>query len=329
MALSGETTLWKKPNQVLLTFDIEGPPPREDYFDDGSLMYLNKVLDLLEERGLRGIFFVTGLAAEKIDRYREVVERLRGHQVSYHSSLHSVRPGIIEYTDLASYVVAVAKSLERETSHVNPETGEIEGEGGILALKKAFPKNCIVSFRAPFLAWSPPHLEALKKLGIKVDFSSQISDSPLYFKGIKFYPPPIWIDGIKTTLVHRGKSIFLKLIDWILLRRPLTVLAMHPSFLLVKDYFERDKCKPRGETMTKMEVGFLELLFERIKFLRKMGLIEVTASFEHNCQPLDPKKIDVRRAYLLSIETPKRLFNYNPRFVFSHFLHFFDQDRNK
>ena len=323
--------MWKKPKQVLLTFDVEGPPPNEDYFNAASLECLQKVLDLLEERGLRGIFFITGSAAEKIGRYREVVERLSRHQVGYHSSSHSVKPGIIEYTDLASYEEAVAVSLERETSRVNPETGEIEGEGGILALRKAFPKNHIVSFRAPFFGWSPPHLEALKKLGIKVDFSSQISDSPFYFKGIKFYPVPISVDGIEATLVHRGEGdIFPKLIDGILLQKSTTVLAMHPSFLLVRNYFDRrGRCKPMGKTMTKLAVSFLEFLFERIKVLQKMGLIEVTASLEHNCQPLNPKKIDVKRTYLLSIETPKRLFNYNPRFVFSHFTHFFDQNRNK
>ena len=115
-----------KPNQVLLTFDVEGLPPREDFFNNFSLFCLRRVLNLLKEVGFKGVFFITASAAERIRKYPDLVEQLSCHEIGYHSSSHSVRPWIIEYTDLSSYNEAVAISLKRETSHINPETGQID-----------------------------------------------------------------------------------------------------------------------------------------------------------------------------------------------------------
>jgi len=317
------------PNQVLLTFDVEGLPPREDSFDGASLMCLRKTLDLLENVDFKGIFFITASAAEQIRKYPDLVEQLSCHEIGYHSSSHSVKPRIIEYTDVASYKEAVAVSLKRETSHINPETGQIEGKGGILALRKTFPRNDIVCFRAPFFGWSPPHLEALKKLGIMFDFSSSISEHPVSFRGITFYPCSIPIDDcIEATFVRREpKDIFPKPIFSILLRRRVTVLLMHPPTLLVKNPCAgRDKYQIAGNVRTKIVISLLRFLFDRIRFLQKINLIEVTSSLSQNWRPLNLEKIDVKRIYWRSVQSLTHLFNYNPRFVLSHFMRFFDQD---
>lgn len=320
-----------QPNQVLLTFDVEGLPPREDFFDIYSLMCVHKTLDLLEEKGLRGIFFLTGFGAEQIHEHQDLVERLSFHEIGYHSSSHSVKPGIIEYTDVPSYEEAVAICLKRETSHVNPETGQIEGKGGILALRETFPKNDIVCFRAPFLAWSPPHIEALKKLGIMFDFSSIISEDPVSLRGIVFYPCSIPIDSALRTFVYKGsEDLFPKPILSAMMRRKVTVLAMHPPALLVKNlYAGRDEYSIAGNVRTKFVFSLLKLLLDRICFLQKSNLIEVTPSLSQNWPSLRPEKIDVERIYWGSIQHVMRLFNSNPRFVLSHFMHFFDQSKNK
>jgi len=240
-----------------------------------------------------------------------------------------VRPRIIEYTDVASYEESVAISLKRESSHINPETGQIEGEGGIRALRETFPKNDIACFRAPFFGWSPPHLEALKKMGIRRDFSSDISEHPVSFKGITFYPCPIPIDDcIEATFVRREpKDIFPKPISSLLLRRKVTVLLMHPSNLLVKNPCAgRDKYQIAGNVRTKIVISLLKLLFNRIRFLQKTNLVEATSSLSQNWQPLNLEKLDVKRIYWQSVQSLARLFNSNPRFVFSHFMHFFGQD---
>lgn len=320
-----------KPNQVLLTFDVEGLPPKEDFFDNYSLMCIHKTLDLLEEKSLRGVFFLTGFGAEQIHKHKDLIQRLSFHEIGYHSSSHSVKPGIIEYTDVFSYEEAVAISLQRETAHLNPETGRIERKGGILALRKTFPNNDIVCFRAPFLAWSPPHLEALKKLGIIFDFSSIISEDPVSFRGIVFYPCSIPIDSALRTFVYKGpEDSFPKPILSAMLRRKVTVFAMHPQALLVKNlYANRDEYSIAGNARTKFVFSLLKLLLDRICFLRKSNLIEVTSSLSQNWQSLRLENVDVKRIYWGSVQHVMRLFNSNPRFVLSHFMHFFDQSNKK
>jgi peptidoglycan/xylan/chitin deacetylase (PgdA/CDA1 family) len=311
--------------KVILTFDIEGLPPTEDCFDHVSAMYVNETLDLLEEKGFKGIFFLTGIVAERIRTYPEIVRRLALHEIGYHSSSH-VRPTITEYTDVANYEEAVATSLKRETSHIDPETGQMEGKGGILALRETFPRNHIRCFRAPFLAWSPPHLEALKQLGIMFDFSSSISDDPISFRGISFYPYPIPIDGVARTFVHKKpENPFLRPITSTLLRRKATVLLMHPSNLPIQNPFATpDKVKISGKVRTKFAVSFLRLLLDRIHLLQRTNRIEVAPALSENWPTLRPEKIDAERIYRISVQEVKHLFTFNPCFLLSHFKRFFD-----
>ena len=314
----------------MLTFDIEGPPPREDYFNDASAYCLNNVLGILEQKNLRGIFFITGTVAEKLREYPALVKRLSHHKIGYHSSSHHTQMGILKFTDVRSYSEAIAISTKRVTSRINPKTGEIEGEGGLLTLKEIFPKNKIECFRAPFFGWSPPHLEALKRLGIKFDFSTHISDNPFLFKGIVFYPTPISIDTISSTLVHReNNGIFLKSLTSELLQNEFTVLSLHPSIYLVKNCFDRYRRQsPRGKVLIKLSIVMLQLLFKQIKYLEKHALLQVTTKLKGNFKHLNPKKVDVTKIYLQSIHTPFELFSCRPKHIFSHFSHFFNPDEN-
>ncbi len=126
--------------------------------------------------------------AEKLSNFPATVELLNEHQIGYHSSGHSIHPTLFEFTDVESYEEAYQTSLIRETAHINPLTGEIEGSGGIHASKALFPKKQIVAFRAPGYCWTPPHLDAMKTLGITYDFSTNISVDPISYQGITFYP---------------------------------------------------------------------------------------------------------------------------------------------
>lgn len=307
-------------SKVLLTFDIEGPPKKEDFFDRTSLMCLKIVLELLERNDFRGIFFITGSAAEQIRRHPDLVELLDHHEIGYHSSSHTVSPRIVEYTDIASYEEARTVSLKRETSHVNPKTGSIEGEGGILSLRKTFAEKNIVGFRAPFLSWSPPHLEALRKLGITYDFSSDISRDPVFFRRITFYPSPISIDGIEATFFHRGPNdIFPRFLTSLFLQRGVTVLFMHPSGSVnaITD-----------KASAKFAFSFLQFFFNRLRFLEQAGIIELTSSLSKGCEPLDVRNVDVESIYQASVRAPMRLFGLRPRFIRSHFTRFFGQDKD-
>lgn len=310
-----------RPSQVLLTFDIEGQPKREDFFDSTSLFCLETVLGLLEKNKFEGIFFITGSAAEQIQRYPNIVKALNHHEIGYHSASHSTKPRIIEYTDIESYEEAVAVSVKRETSHINRETGQTEGEGGIISLRRIFPHKNIVCFRAPFLSWSPPHLEALRKLGLTFDFSSDILDYPVSFRGITFYPSPISIDGVEATFVHRNPAgTFPRLLTSIFLQRIVTVLLMHPSGLIAKKSVALN-------VRTKLTLSFLRFLLERIRYLQEANLIEVTSLLSRNWQSLDLAELNMERVYRASVRASTRLFGSNPRFIRSHFIHFFGQDR--
>lgn len=313
----------------MLTFDVEGLPSREDHFGNASLTCLYTVLDLLEKQGFDGIFFITASATERIREDPDLVKRLSRHEIGYHSSSHSIRPRIIEYTDVSTYEEAVAISLKRETSHVNPENGKTEGKGGILALRETFPRNNIVCFRAPFLAWSPPHLEALRELGIKFDFSACISPEPVFFRGLTFYPFPIPIDDcMAATFVRReSSSIFPRPVSSMLLRRTVTVLFMHPAALIGENFSgAQGTHRAAGTARAKFRISLLKLLLDRIHLLSRMNLIEVTSSLNEDWRALHLDKVDVEKVYWRSVWSQMHLYNYRPRFVMSHFKHFFYQD---
>lgn len=317
-----------RPKKILLTFDIEGWPPVEDNFDDASAICLRTILNLLERENFQGIFFVTGSIAEQLHQYPDILDKLSDHKIGYHSSTHNVQPGIIALTDVPSYKKAVALSMERATSHINLIDGEIEGKGGLLALKETFPSNNIECFRAPFFGWSPPHLEALKQLGIKFDFSAHISDNPVLFKEIVFYPIPMAIDTAEFTLVQRmNHNVSLRSLTILMMQKRLTILSLHPSALLVKNCFDNTRRSPRGKTMIKFTVCMLKLLFRRIQFLQRHNLVRVTTSLGGDFETLDARDLNVKHIYRRSIQTPVHLFSHNPKYVFSHFMHFFNSDK--
>jgi len=117
--------------------------------------------------------------AEKFSNHPKILELLRNHEIGFHSSAHSVRPITPEYTDIKSYSQAYSVSLERETAHINPLTGKTEGKSGIHLLQDLFYPKKIEAYRALGMSWTPPHLEALADLGIKYDFSFNVTTSEL------------------------------------------------------------------------------------------------------------------------------------------------------
>lgn len=150
--------------KLQLTFDTE------DFISPNSIWVLQWILKRLKKYDLQAWFFLTGHMAEKLENFPTVVDLLCEHQIGYHSSSHSVHPTIFEFTDVEDYEQAYQVSLERETAHIDPLTGEIDGKGGILTLRALFHTKQITSFRAPGHCWAPPHLEALRTLGIVSDF---------------------------------------------------------------------------------------------------------------------------------------------------------------
>lgn len=122
-------------HSFFLTFDTE------DFISGNSVPGLHNILEQLKKYEITAFFFITGNMAEKLSNFPATVNLLREHQIGYHSSGHSIHPTIFEFTDVKSYDQAYQNSLIRETAHINPLTGAIEGSGGVKALRTLFPEK--------------------------------------------------------------------------------------------------------------------------------------------------------------------------------------------
>jgi peptidoglycan/xylan/chitin deacetylase (PgdA/CDA1 family) len=320
---------------IYITFDVE------DFINERSLYSLRHILILLKKYDLKAIFFITGHMAEKISRYPKILKALKEHEIGYHSSQHSVRPGILEFCDVKSYQEAMKISSERETCHINPLTGKAEGAGGLKALRKIFGKE-ISSFRAPRFAWAPPHLEALAKLGIKFDFSTYISDTVFFHRTITFLPHPIHIDNrILPTRCLLALHPFSYMMSFMtcayvllkILKNRVTVLVAHPSRYVNMDWWDSfylaenpsKLCTSKGLPQKELRRNFftLEQLLIDIRYLEKMGLVRTMTRPEKSNEKLNPETLDIRKIYERSIYRYVEYYDYVPKYLFRHFLRFF------
>ncbi|MEM2522665.1 MAG: polysaccharide deacetylase family protein [Candidatus Bathyarchaeia archaeon] len=309
--------------RLLLTFDVE------DFINPNALSALYRILKILEKHELRAIFFITGLMAEKLSNHPKIIEALKDHEIGYHSSSHSVRPTIPEYTDVEEYKKAYETSIQRETSHINPLTGEPEKEGGIYFLQDLFHPKKVRAFRAPGMCWTPPNLEALKSLGIKYDFSTNLTYSkPVTFKEITFYP-------YTATQQWNGTMYDYQCLLSSILRHKVTVFDLHPTLLV--NQIEWDSIYYKGNPKKLLTVprrpvkesellfNRLELLIRRISFLHKAKLIEANPILDvsnENLKDISKEKVD--SCYEKSMQWCRKYFNYNPKFIRKHFYEFFE-----
>ncbi|MEM3549942.1 MAG: polysaccharide deacetylase family protein [Candidatus Bathyarchaeia archaeon] len=307
--------------KLLLTFDVE------DFINPNATSALQRILKILQKYKLKAIFFITGLMAEKISSYPQIVEMLKSHEIGFHSSNHSVRPTIPEYTDLKSYEKACEIAAERETSHINPLTGKIEGEGGIYFLQKLFHPKKIEAFRAPGMCWTPPHLEALKSLGIKYDFSANLTNSePVSYKKLTFYPYTV-------TQQWNGTTYNYKCLLSSILRHKITIFDLHPTLLVNKIEWDSIYYKGNPKTLStvpkrpaeEIERLFqkLELLIKRIKTLQKAKIIDTSITLNTPYKKLTITKEKINNSYQTSIRWAVNRFNYHPKFIKNHFHTFF------
>ena len=196
-------------------------------------------------------------------------------------------------------------------------------------------KKQIVSFRAPGYCWTPPHLDAMKTLGIKYDFSTNISIDPVSFHGITFYPFTIlmanWQGGIR-------EHYFLQRVT---LKRDISILTIHPSTmvnqldwdLIYYHKYNNFKLNPANLTQPsarspadiKSKYHRFDLLLRHLATLQKFHLLKVTPELKPAHKTLLPSSIDVEKCYKLSIKWAEG-FGYKPHFIYNHFIRFFDKD---
>lgn len=282
---------------------------------------------MLEKYRLRAIFFITGHMAKKLSNFPEILNLLENHEIGFHSSGHSVRPIIQEYTDVKNYHQAYLISLERENAHINPLTGKVEGKGGLDFVKDLFHAKKITAFRAPGNSWSPPHLEALVDLGIQFDFSSSITSPPVHYRGITFYP--------NTFTQHwKGCLSDYQSLLYVTLKYKVSVLDLHPTLYVNQKMWDSIYYEGNPRTLLKThELSFketrslfvrLELLMKQISLLRNAKLIEVNPALSTPARDLVMSENDVQKCYETSIRWSENFFNYRPKFIRAHFNKFFE-----
>jgi peptidoglycan/xylan/chitin deacetylase (PgdA/CDA1 family) len=306
----------------MLTFDIE------DFINPNAIDALQITLEMLNKYKLRAIFFITGHMSEKLSNYPKILDLLENHKIGFHSSSHSVRPIIAEYTNVENYHQAYSISLERETSHINPLTGKVEGKGGIYFLQDLFHPRKIEAYRAPGMSWTPPHLEALAKLGIKYDFSSNITLSePVHYQGIVFYPDTF-------TQQWEGSLYNYQCLFAAILKRKIAILDIHPTIFVNQNMWDIIYYKGNPKTLqraherplkeTRSLFKKFELLLKQINLLRHAKLIEVDPNLNTQPKDLTVSKNEVQKYYETSMRWPTKRFNFKPRYIRDHFHQFFE-----
>ncbi len=306
--------------RFFLTFDTE------DFINDNSIQSINMILKSLKKYDLKGLFFITGHMAERLSKYPDTVNMLKNHQIGYHTSSHSVHPTLFEFTDTEKYATAYEQSLLRETSHINPVDGKVEGRGGIETLRDVFPNNEIVSFRAPGHCWSPPHLEALTSLGIKFDFSANLSKEPVIFKEITFYPYPIislWTGSISEYIILLNSF-----------RNNTIVFTVHPSLMVNKNEWDSiyygknpEKISKSSDILSEQEISSFfqkfDTLLKQLSELEKLKIIDVTPLPKKRGSIFSPTRMKAEDSYNQSARWALKMHNYLPMYVKDHFLNFF------
>jgi hypothetical protein len=177
-------------------------------------------------------------------------------------------------------------------------------------------------------------LEALEKLGIRYDFSTNLSPKKISFNGITFYPYP-WMmvppEGSKPLASSAQRYLFRRILS-----NRMIVFAMHPHSLVNAEpwdsiYFHtnpvsltRVKQKTREE-VRKCISDFAKFLME-LSFLHKMGIIDVTTLLEPSNQHILLSENAISNSYHTAMMWPIRCFDYHPKFLRLHFSKFFSYD---
>jgi hypothetical protein len=317
-------------HQLLLTFDVE------DFISARSIDALSSILRLLDKWNMRGLFFITGHAAERLHSFRDVVHSLQEHEIGFHSSAHSVRPAVFEYCDVEKYEDAYWASLEREASHINPLSGAVEGKGGINALKDLFPSKSIVAYRAPGYCCPPPHLEAMVRLGIEYDFSWSFPAAPVSYREITFYPRPIFLDCEEALLAGDLQVASWARLVLSMFKEEATVLTFHPHRFVDKDFWdgiyhrsnpqELMGTLPKDHRETTHMFSKFEAMLRRVSRLQKLGAIETSPRLMKPRINLDTARLDAGRLVDDYSFWPKAFFGYSPKYIDAQLSQFFELD---
>ena len=156
--------------KVLFWFDVE------DYINPESEEALLGLLELLDKRGITGIFKLVGEKARVLARHgrSDILDRLERHEIGYHTDWHSVHPVVTEYLEPLGFREG-AEAFER-----------IEG-GGFRDVQR-ITGRAAGCYGQPGLAWAPQPYAALNRWGVRayLDSHDQIAleGRPFWYGGL-------------------------------------------------------------------------------------------------------------------------------------------------
>jgi hypothetical protein len=327
------------PTEVFLTFDIEGPPGREDWMDLQTRKAIRKTLELMETHKLRGLFFISGTIAEELCADPHLFQLLNEHEIGSHSTSHSIKPRVCEYTDLAEYDRAVRASILSESSTMISRSTQNKRVRRLF-LNELFPNKKIEAFRVPFDYFSPPHIDALKKLGFRFVFSGDIAPEPVFFSGLTFYPKAIFMDGFVRKFIQFDYPDRVVASPFLLnsFGKKNLVFAFHPSEFAyqinrndLRAFYKNPKYGLRlksNHSIATSSLNLFELFLSKLQMLQRLGVIEVTPDVKTSEELLNPEKVDIQRNINYCMRVATELFGYKPKFLLSQYTHFFGKRHN-
>jgi hypothetical protein len=156
--------------KVLFWFDVE------DFINPESEEALLGLLDLLDERGITGIFKLVGEKIRVLDRNgrADIIAKLKRHEIGYHTDWHSVHPVVTEYLEPFGFREGAEEFANREG-------------GGFDDLKRITgrPVRC---YGQPGQAWAPQAFPALRRWGVSayLDGHDQVTmdGRPFWYGGL-------------------------------------------------------------------------------------------------------------------------------------------------
>jgi hypothetical protein len=300
---------------MYLTFDFD------DFINEETFDITIKILDELKKRKIKSLFFITGLVADKLKdkKYNNLVKMLSDHYIGYHGNGHTVRPTIQEFTDIEDYNEAVMKSYDIENSCMDPLTGNINGSGGFVTLSELFSEQKITCFRAPGFAWSPPHLEALKKMGVDKNFTylnmKSFSVNSVNFVNHKTLLEPV---GIMRPL--KIKLSRLKPFDS-------SMVMFHPHRFVICDMswdriYEHGNPKIVQTTPLKNEADskkWFSMFRKNLKYIRSAPDVN-----KIKIKPGTLTKDEINLIYDKTTKWTRSFLHYEPKYLKNHFYSFFN-----
>jgi hypothetical protein len=156
--------------KVLFWFDVE------DFINPESEEALLGLLDILDQRGIVGIFKFVGEKIRVLEQNgrHDILKKLKRHEIGYHTDWHSIQPVVTEYLEPLGFRVGAEEFTRREA-----------GGLGDLARITGQPVRC---YGQPGQAWAPQTFPALNRWGVAayLDGHDQVTmdGRPFWYGGL-------------------------------------------------------------------------------------------------------------------------------------------------